>query len=391
MVAKDGGVVNEEEAPHPRVLLTQVELKGFRSIAYESVGLGAVNVLIGPNGAGKSNLIAFFRMMAFMLSGPGGLARYVAQAGGANSLLHDGPKVTERIEARLVLETDLGTNEYEFALAYASGDALYFDQERCRFSAKGRSTNPRWIDFGIGHTTPKLLEAPQAAAQKTQKTILTLLRGMQVYQFHDTSTEARVKQRAFTEDDRYLRADAGNLAPFLLRLRDHHAPYYRRIVETLKQFAPFFDDFVLEPDGGSVLLRWRAMQSEVVFGPHQMSDGTLRAVALLTLLLQPPTLLPSMIVIDEPELGLHPFAVRVIAGLVHSAAVERQCLVATQSPQFLDEFEVSEVIIVERVGRSSRLRRLTQEEYDEWLHEYSLSELWDMNVLGGRPHAIAAE
>jgi predicted ATPase len=391
MVAKSGGVVNEEQAPHPRVLLTQFELKGFRSIASADLSFGAVNVLIGPNGAGKSNLIAFFRMLAFMLSGPGGLARYVGQAGGATSLLHNGPKVTERIEARLVLETELGTNEYEFALAYASGDALYFDQERCRFSAKGRSANPRWIDFGVGHSTPKLLEAPQAAAQKTQRTILSLLRGMQVYQFHDTSTGARVKQRGFIDDDRYLRADAGNLAPFLFRLRNHHSPYYHRVVETLRQIAPFFDDFLLEPEGDSVLLRWRAVQSDIVFGPHQMSDGTLRAVALLTLLLQPPTLLPSMIVIDEPELGLHPFAVRVIAGLVHSAAVERQCLVATQSPQFLDEFDVGEVIIVERAGQSSHLRRLTQDEYNEWLREYSLSELWDMNVLGGRPHAIAAE
>lgn len=390
MVARGNSAADRETGKRPHVLVTELEIKGFRSIAAEKIALQSVNVLIGPNGAGKSNLIAFFRMLSFMLSSPAGLATYVGKAGGASSLLHNGPKVTDKIEGRLVLATDVGINEYDFALAYAAGDTLYFERERCRFSAKGLPVNQRWIDFGAGHSRPKLLDAPQDAAKKTQRTILSLLRSLQVYQFHDTSTKAPVKQSGLVDDDRYLREDAANLAPFLLRLQTHHEPYYRRIVDTLRQFAPFFQDFVLEPDGRSVLLRWRAADSDVVFGPHQMSDGTIRAVALLTLLLQPPHLLPSMIVIDEPELGLHPFAARVIAGLVHSAAIERQCLVATQSPQFLDEFDVSEVVIVERVADGSRFRRLTEGEYQRWLSEYSLSELWDMNVLGGRPHAITA-
>ncbi|KQP36595.1 AAA family ATPase [Methylobacterium sp. Leaf100] len=378
----------ERVADAPRVLLSRLELSGFRSIATAELRLEPINVLIGPNGAGKSNLIAFFHMLSFMLSGDAGLARHVAQAGGASSLLHEGPKTTQHVRANLILETALGTNEYEFALAYAGGDTLYFDRERCRFSAKGRGTNPKWIDFGAGHTWPKLLHAPQEAAQKTQRTILALLRGMQVYHFHDTSNEAPVKQRGYEEDNRYLRGNASNLAAFLMRLRDQYQPYYRRILDALKQVAPFFDDFILESENGRVLLRWRETKSDVVFGPHQMSDGTIRAVALLTLLLQPPRLLPSMIVIDEPELGLHPAAVRMIANLVRSAAVDRQCLVATQSPEFLNEFDVGDVIVVERFGGGSHLRRLPGEQFDRWLDEYSLGDLWDMNILGGRPHAV---
>ena len=378
------------DASAPRVLLSKLELGGFRSIASEGMVFRPINVLIGANGAGKSNLIAFFRMLSFMVSAEQGLARYVAQAGGASSLLHNGPKVTPAIQAHLVLETAQGTNDYEFALAYAAGDGFYFESERCRFSASGKAENPRWIDFGVGHVTPKLLSAPHEAARKTQRTILTLLKGVQVYQFHDTSSEARVKQRGLVEDNRYLRGDAGNLAPFLLRLHEQHPPYYRRICEALRQIAPFFEDFVLEPEGEKVLLRWRETRSDLVFGPHQMSDGTIRAVALLTLLLQPPDLLPSMIVLDEPELGLHPAAVRVVAGLVRSVSVSRQCFVATQSTEFLNEFEVDDIIVVERVDGASRLHRLPPERFERWLDEYSLGELWDMNMLGGRPSPAAA-
>jgi predicted ATPase len=379
-----------DDASAPRVLLSKLELGGFRSIASEELVFRPINVLIGPNGAGKSNLIAFFRMLSFMLSADQGLARYVAQAGGASSLLHNGPKVTPAIWAHLVLDTAQGTNEYAFALAYAAGDSFYFERERCRFSASGKASNPRWIDFGVGHAAPKLLDAPQEAARKTQRTILSLLRGVQVYQFHDTSSGARVKQLGLVEDDRYLRGDAGNLAAFLLRLHERHSPYYRRICEALRQIAPLFEDFVLEPEGGRVLLRWRETRSDLVFGPHQMSDGTIRVVALLTLLLQPPELLPSMIVLDEPELGLHPAAVRMVAGLVRAASVNRQCFVATQSPEFLSEFDVDDVIVVERPDGASHLRRLLPEQFERWLDEYSLGELWDMNLLGGRPHPAAA-
>ncbi|WP_048448829.1 AAA family ATPase [Methylobacterium tarhaniae] len=371
-------------------MLSKLELDGFRSIASEKLDFRPVNILIGPNGAGKSNLIAFFRMLSFMLSTEQGLARYVAQTGGASSLLHNGPKITTAIRAHLMLETVQGTNDYEFELDYAASDSFYFERERCRFSAAGKPTNPRWIDLGVGHTAPKLLDAPQEAARKTQRTILSLLRGVQVYQFHDTSSEARVKQRWLVEDNRYLRGDASNLAAFLLRLHDQYPSYYRRICETLRQIAPFFEDFVLEPEGERVLLRWRETRSDLVFGPHQMSDGTIRAVALLTLLLQPPQLLPSMIVLDEPELGLHPAAVRVVAGLVHAASVSRQCFVATQSPEFLNEFNVEDIIVVERQDGASRLRRLPQEHFERWLDEYSLGELWDMNMLGGRPRSTAA-
>jgi predicted ATPase len=371
--------------------LKQLTVRGFRSIAEQILRLGDLNVLIGPNGAGKSNLIGFCRMLRFMLSSDQGLATYVGQAGGASALLYEGPKITPQIEAHFEIETDRGLNEYRFRLGYAADDTFIFLEEKCRYSDAGRQgLNPYWIDLGAGHRSPQLLRPAKDNLQKTQHTILHLLHRLAVYQFHDTSDEARIKQRSPVDDNRYLRGDAGNIASFLLGLRQRGPQYYIRIVETIRQLAPFFDDFVLEPEYDHVILRWREVGSDLVFGPRQASDGSLRAISLITLLLQPPGSMPSIIVLDEPELGLHPFAVRIVAGLIRSVSVSRQCIIATQSPDFLDQFNAEEIIVVERVGRATQFRRLAQADLERWLTEYSLSELWDMNVLGGRPRPPAA-
>jgi len=371
--------------------LARLAVKGFRSIADQELALADINVMIGPNGAGKSNLIGFCRMLSFMVSSEHGLATFVAQSGGAGALLHDGPKKTPQIDARLRIDYQQGSNEYKFRLGHAADDTFIFLEEKCRYSASGRPENPHWIDLGAGHRTPQMLRSSQLSVQRTQKTILNLMRRLAVYQFHDTSDGARIKQRCSILDDRYLRGDASNIAAFLLRLREHRSEYYYRIVETIRQLAPFFDDFVLEPEYEYVILRWREIGSDLVFGPSQASDGTLRAISLITLLLQPIETMPSMIVIDEPELGLHPFAVRVISGLIRSVSTSRQCIVATQSTQFLDEFKADEVIVVERFDRATRFNRISENELENWLSEYSLSELWDMNIFGGRPRPVAAQ
>lgn len=377
------------QADGPR--LRRLQLAGFRSIEDCTVDFGDMNVLIGPNGAGKSNLIGFFRMLGFMLSTEQGLATYVGLSGGASTLLHDGPKRTPQLTAHLEVETTSGLNEYKFRLAQAADDSLIYVEEQCRFSAANKDSVAPWINLGAGHRAPKLLTFPPDSLNRTPRTILHLLRGLQVYQFHDTSTEARVKQRWSLDQNRHLRGDGGNLAPFLLNMRDRQPLYYHRIVETLRQVAPFFDDFILVPEYGNVLLRWREVGADLDFGPGQMSDGTLRAILLITLLLQPQGSMPRMIIIDEPELGLHPFAARIIAGLIRSASVSQQCLIATQSPEFLNEFDAGDVVIVEREGRASCFRRLKEADLKRWLDEYSLSELWDMNILGGRPRSAFAE
>jgi len=374
--------------------LKHLSLRGFKSIESLDLELSDLDVLIGPNGAGKSSIIGFLQMVGYMLSSDSGLATFVGLAGGASALLHDGPKRTPQIVAHLTIETPLGLNDYDFRLAHAAGDSLIFLEERCRFSSAAmEKPNQKWMDFGAGHRYPQLLNAKseQNNSQKTKLTILRLLQGLSVYQFHDTSRQASIKQKANLREDRYLKGNAGNLAAFLFGMHQRAPEHYRRVVETIRIAAPFFDDFALVPEHDRILLQWREIGSDVIFGPEQMSDGSLRLIALLSLLLQPSENVPPMVILDEPELGLHPAAIRMVAGAIKALSVSHQCLIATQSQQLLNEFEAENVIVVERKRRGSNVRRLKPEALKSWLEEYALSDLWDMNLLGGRPEPMVAE
>lgn len=366
-------------------MLTKLELHGFRSIRHlDSLTLSPMNVLIGANGAGKSNLISFFKLLNWAMPAPGNLQLHLGRIGGANAVLYDGVGVTQQIQATLHFATDQGTNQYHMRLFHAAPDTLIFADEQFRFSRHTFSTEAPWTSLGSGHREAKLIEKAEQG-NKTAKTILALLKQCVVYQFHNTSDTARMKQRWVVDDDHLLKEDAANLAPFLYRLRESKPEYYARIVETIRQIAPFFADFALEPRDRTLLLQWKERGTDIVFGPHQASDGTLRAMALTTLLLQPEEELPAVVILDEPELGLHPYAINVVAGLLKSVSTNVQVILATQSMTFIDHFLPEDIIVVERSMRESVFKKLDPEKLKGWLAEYSLAELWEKNVIGGRP------
>ena len=364
--------------------LRSLTLKGFKTIReLDAFDPGSLTVLIGPNGAGKSNFISFFRMLSWALSDPNSLQLHVGQQGGAGKLLHDGSQRTREIEAELTIDTETGTNQYAFRLVFAAGDTLIFADERYRFSSRDYSTPARWRETGAGHRAPEILS--RSADDTTARVLRTILRKIVVYQFHNTSYTARMRGKWPMTDNRWLKEDAANLASILLRLREDEGKCYQRIVDTIRLILPFFSDFELEPDGDSILLGWRELGSDEVFGASQASDGMLRIIALVTLLLQPRQYLPDVLILDEPELGLHPYAMNVIGGLLGAVSTKIQVIVATQSPPLVDCFEPSEIVVVEREGRSSTFKRLRASDLEEWLADYSLSELWEKNVIGGRP------
>ena len=364
--------------------LHAITIKGFKTI-HELNGFepGPLTVLIGPNGAGKSNFISFFRMMSWMLADPDNLQVHVAQHGGASRLLHDGPAVTREIEAQLTIETASGENQYAFRLFFAAGDTLIFADERYRFSSKDYDTIAPWRETGAGHRAPKLLD--KAIEDDTARFILSILRRIILYQFHNTSATARIRSKWSVHDNRFLKEDAANIAPVLLRLKREDSRCYQRIVDTVRLVLPFFSDFELEPDDGHLLLAWRERNSDQVFDVSQASDGMLRVIALVMLLLQPEESLPDVLILDEPELGLHPYAITVIGGLIRAVSTKTQVIVATQSTAFVDCFEPADITVVEREDRRSVFRRLDTKALGEWLDGYSLSELWEKNVIGGRP------
>ena len=364
--------------------LDRITIRGFKTIAnLDDFKPGALTALIGPNGVGKSNFIAFFRMMSWALADPGNLRFFVSERGGASKLLHDGPSRTREIEAELTIRTDAGENQYNFRLFYAADDQLIFADERYRFSRTGSGSPAPWRNTGAGHHDPQLLT--HAVSNDTAWVIRTLMQRIVVHQFHNTSDTARIRSKWNVSDDRFLKEDGANLAPVLYRLRETDRGCYQRIVDTVRLILPFFSDFVLEPDGYSLLLQWRERNSDELFSVSQASDGMLRVLALVALLLQPDESLPDVMIMDEPELGLHPYAINIIGGLISAAATRIQVILATQSMALIDCFEPEDVVVVEREGRGSVFRRLSSEALDVWLEDYSLSELWEKNVIGGRP------
>ncbi|MEQ8999689.1 MAG: AAA family ATPase [Coleofasciculus sp. B1-GNL1-01] len=365
-------------------MLQRIIINGFKSIKTMDLELRPLNVLIGANGAGKSNLVAFFKLLNEMMAGR--LQQYIAMSGRAQSLLHFGPKITPQIEAQLEFEADNGMDTYTLRLFHAAGDTLFFAEETLSFLQTGYSS-PRTDLLGAGHQETKISEAADEGTQ-TAKALRFLLNRCRVYHFHDTSSTAGVRQSCYVGDNRWLMPDAGNLAALLLRFRQENGgSAYQRIVKTIRLIAPFFDDFVLEPDASNrVILNWKEKESDQVFGPHQCSDGTLRAICLTTLLLQPEDELPELIIVDEPELGLHPYALNVVAAMFGKASYNTQILISTQSSSFLDNFDPEDVIAVDRQGKESYFKRLDATALADWLDEYSLGEVWEKNVIGGGPH-----
>ncbi len=367
--------------------LRRVILNGFKSIKMMDIELNSLNVLIGANGAGKSNLVSFFKMLNEMMAGR--LQTYIGASGRAQSILHFGPKVTPQLEAKLEFEADNGTDTYIMRLFHAPGDTLFFAEETLSFRKTGGYPSPQTVSLGTGHQETRIGESADTG-EPVAKTFRHLLNRCRVYHFHDTSPTARVRQHCYIGDNRWLMPDAGNLAALLYRLQNvDNGSAYQRIVSTIRLIAPFFNNFDLEPTGPGkkeVILNWREKGSDQVFGPHQLSDGTLRAICLVTLLLQPENELPDLVIVDEPELGLHPYALNIIAALFSKTSHHTQVLISTQSSTFLNNFDPDDVIVANRDGMVSQFKRLDSAKLEAWLEEYSLGEVWEKNVIGGGPH-----
>jgi predicted ATPase len=362
--------------------LDTITVKGFKSLeSLVDFQLAPINLLIGPNGAGKSNFVQVFEFLHAVRAGR--LQEYVVRAGGASRLLHFGAAKTKSMAFKLSFQG--GVNQYELALAPTSSDQLVPLQETVSFWDKAQHARP--YDETLW---PKGSEAAisDPGASRISGYVRKHLGSWRVYHFQDTSAQAPLKNTADVDDNRFLRSDGANLPAFLYFLRSKHESSYRLIQRTVQQAAPFFEDFQLEPqqlNPNKIRLEWRHKRSEAYFDASSLSDGTLRFVALATLFLQPEALRPSVIVVDEPELGLHPSAVEMLAALVRTASEKTQVIVSTQSALLLDHFDPQDVVVADRVEGSTRLSRLDPHRLVEWLKEYSLGQLWEKNEFGGRP------
>lgn len=367
----------------------QITCRGFRSFRNLDVTLGPVTVLIGANGSGKSNLVSLFRLVEWMMKGD--LQLFIRRSGGASTLLYQGPKETSKLS--VTVQAPSPDERYErlkaeFELEWGADDQLFFAEQK--FAVLGGQTG--YNGFMEGHKPPEMSRECVLATQSdfggghpAPEMVRELLSGWRVYHFQDTSAQAGIRRSSDVTSGYTLRANGENLAAFLLHLQKNHRPYYERIVAVIRGVVPFFRDFLLLPAASKVAIRWRSQDSEYEFGAHQLSDGTLRFMAITALLLQPDESFPGLMVLDEPELGLHPYAISVLAGMVRQASAKARIVLATQSPALLDHFTAQEVLVLEQHQGCSRADSLDEHRLQAWLEEYSLSELWEKNRLGGRP------
>ncbi len=362
--------------------LDSITIKGFKSIAaIEKLKLGAINVLIGPNGSGKSNFISAFSFLNAILEGQ--LQEYVARAGGADRILHFGARTTPTLMLHIYFRGEV--NQYQIALSATETDRLFPSAEVAYYWNKSV--------YGQPYSEPLSLRGQEAGisdphSRGAARFVRQHLASWRLYHFHDTSTASPMKKTGDVNDNRYLRPDGSNLAAFLYLLQERYTDSYSLIRRTVQRVAPFFDDFLLEPlrlNPDKIRLEWRHKGSDAYFDAASLSDGTLRFMALATLLLQPTQYRPSVILVDEPELGLHPSAITLLAALVKQTAQTIQVILSTQSPILLDHFQPEDVLVADRVDGGTQLTRLDADSLAGWLEEYSLGQLWEKNELGGRP------
>ncbi len=362
--------------------LKSFSIRGFKSIrAIEDFEPRPINILIGPNGAGKSNFISFFKFLSWILNSDGKLQEYVAYLGGANDILHDGADVTKSIDAEIAIQTKQGLNEYKLNLMFSKPDRLIFREEKYRFTPKGLKDETRWSSCGAGHEEAKL----PGISSPTASTILNLLRKLIVYQFHNTSDTASMRLKWSQADGRWLKQNGDNLGSFLYRLQNEEKPYYTRIVKYVRLVLPFFDDFDLYPEFGQILLKWKEKGTNKIFNAGQASDGMLRTIALISLLAQNPKDLPTVMFLDEPELGLHPSAIDAVSGLIKAASLHCQVFVATQSISLVNNFDLDDLVVIDRKQRDSEYHRPDSENLEAYLEEFSTGQIWEKNIIGGRP------
>jgi predicted ATPase len=359
--------------------LEKLTIKNFKSIREQTLALGRLNVFIGANGSGKSNLIEAFRFLREIVNQ--NLAGYTGMKGGADALLYFGRKKSPEMSFHLEFSAGGTTSSYLATLTGTDEDTFLISEETELYTTVLR--HPRNIvTVSSFSKESKLLMALDVFSKEALRNLI----GYRVYHFHDTSDKAAVKGAADVEDNRFLRPQAENLAAFLYWMQQKHPDHFANIQDTVRQIAPFFQEFRLAPsklNESKIRLEWKEKGSDAYFNASSFSDGTLRFLCLATLLLQPE--LPAVVLLDEPELGLHPAAVALLADLLSSAATRTQVIAATQSVTLVNQFEPESVWAVDRVDQQSVFRHLSGEDMSAWLEDYGLGELWEKNILGARP------
>lgn len=354
-------------------MLDRIKIRGYKSIRELDLPLGPINILIGSNGAGKSNFISFFKLVNNIYEQR--LQSYTKQVG-AENLLYYGLKKTQEVFGSLVFSD----NAYTFSLHPKDDGGMFIAKEVSWY---------RYSDWGSQSSNIEESEI-KTSTLMLNNYLQQYLQSYKIYHFHDTSKGSPLRSSAKVNDNRVLREDGGNLPAYLYLMQQKYPKTLKRIESVVRSVMPYFERFDLEPQAldGSIELVWNDVDApDKYFSAHDLSDGSIRFIALAALLLQPE--LPKIIIIDEPELGLHPVAVTMLAGMIHSAAARGcQIIVSTQSVNLINNFEAEDIVTVDRRDGQSVFNRLSKDSLKSWIEDYTLGELWMKSVINGQPEEL---
>lgn len=356
--------------------MDRIQINGFKSINTLDLKLAPINILIGANGSGKSNFLSFFEFLKNIYNR--NLKEYVALRGGTDKYLHKGDKTTEEISSKLFFK---GTNAYSFTLKKGE-DSFVFIYEGLWYGNNPYYESP--VDIASFSTESKLRLSNIPRAEY----ISNYLNALEKYHFHDTGPNSPFNKESSIKNDKYFLYEKGqNIAAYLFNIFNDNKIVYNFIVKTIQGIAPYFLDFIFKPnENGLVKLLWQSKHSSTIYGVNDLSDGTMRFIALSILFLQPT--LPETIIIDEPELGLHPSAIAKLAGMIKSVTTKGcQVIIATQSTDLMSHFLPEDIITVDQINGESIFKRLNSGDLQQWLEDYTIDDLWKRNIIAtGQPN-----
>jgi len=344
-------------------MLKKVTIRNFKSIKDAEIDLQNINILIGANGAGKSNFIAFFDMVGALLNGD--FAGFVQRQGGYEHLSYNGNETDQIIEGTLDFDD---ADTFHFNVNPTDNKFLIRDADY--------NYNSQWLkDYDASSKNTS------ECCQQSEY-IKNCTRYFTAYHFNDSRSLSKMCSGCSVSDNEVLRRDGSNLAACLFRLQQERQRDFLYLESVIHSVVPDFKQFKFvenASDERTVSLKWEQTGTDTCFNGAYLSDGTLRFIALTTLLLQP--IENATIIIDEPELGLHPNAINKLAAMVQRAALKNQVIVATQSVSLINRFQSEDIIFTDK-GNSTTLKRVANDDIKGWMADYSLGEIWEKGIIG---------
>lgn len=375
-----------------KLRLNNISISHFKSIAnVHELVLADLNVIIGANGAGKSSFISIFQMLENMSRR--NFQNFCIDSGDANSLFFFEGAKSQPIKLGFDFKNGKIKTCYNLEIILSPKETALISQEYMEYDGDIISDNEGTEDNpATGYRTESQLYrwGSDKKRYKLHYPVCETINSWRTYHFHDTSIASFLRKSSQFGTDKNLLQTGENLAPYIFYLRERHPDIYTYLVSAIRCIAPFFLDFVFpytweqaRENNQKISLAWKQTCSERLMQPWQFSDGTLRFIALVVALIQPDP--PAIILVDEPEIGLHPAAISFISGLLHDASTRTQVIVTTQSPLMLENMDPHNIIVMTSQNNKSSCEKLDAKSLKTWLEDYTLCDLWMKGLLATGP------